>query len=94
MSEGGGAPGVEITPKMGGRKTITKGRRFTMAEDWAGGENKETVDVGVAENFRSALETAFYEWWAENDHALLNGAPGDVLDLRLRLNAAFPNSRS
>ncbi len=41
---------------------------------------------------REALEAAFYNWWAENHEALSLGAAGDVLDLRLRLNAASANS--
>ena len=39
-----------------------------------------------------ALEAAFYDWWADNHEALSLGAAGDVLGLRLRLNAAFANS--
>lgn len=41
---------------------------------------------------REALEHAFYDWWADNAHALDTGYCGDVFDLRLRLIAAFPNS--
>jgi hypothetical protein len=38
---------------------------------------------------REAVEETFFDWWAENFHALEAGLPGDVLDLRLRLNAAL-----
>jgi hypothetical protein len=31
----------------------------------------------------------FYDWWAENTYMLENGLPGDVLNLRDRLNEAF-----
>ena len=46
------------------------------------------------EDARAALEQAFYDWWADNHHALSLGAAGDVLDLRFRLNDAFANSSS
>lgn len=49
-------------------------------------------EVEVAPELFRALERAFYDWWAENGHALDNGVPGDVYDLRLRLNAAFANA--
>lgn len=38
---------------------------------------------------REAVDRVFYDWWADNDHALSLGLPGDVLELRQRLNAAF-----
>ena len=36
-----------------------------------------------------AINEEFYEWWADNDHAMQTGYCGDVLGLLLRLNAAF-----
>jgi len=39
-----------------------------------------------------ALEAAFYDWWADNSEALANGYCGDVLGLRLALNAASANA--
>lgn len=38
---------------------------------------------------RLALEDEFNDWRAENDYLLSVGLPGDVSDLRFRLNAAF-----
>jgi len=38
---------------------------------------------------REAVDRVYYDWWADNDHALSMGLPGDVLELRERLNAAF-----
>jgi len=49
-------------------------------------------DSDMSEVCREALERVYYDWWAENDHALSLGAPGDVADLRFRLNAAFAKS--
>jgi hypothetical protein len=46
----------------------------------------------AADLYGEALETVFYDWWADNHEALSLGASGDVADLRLRLNAAFANS--
>ena len=43
----------------------------------------------VIEPLRDAIDRVFYDWWADNDHALSLGLPGDVLELRERLNAAF-----
>jgi hypothetical protein len=40
------------------------------------------------ERVRPALEAAFYQWWAENDHALVNGHAGDVVHLFAALSAA------
>ena len=37
----------------------------------------------------SALEEEFSDWWANNYYLLEVGLCGDLLDLRLRLNAAF-----
>jgi hypothetical protein len=51
-----------------------------------------TISKAVDDLCRDALEIAYYDWWGDNHHALSLGAPGDVLDLRLRLNAAFANS--
>ncbi len=45
--------------------------------------------VTAVNPLREALERTYYDWWAENCHALDMGLPGDVLDLRQRLNAAF-----
>lgn len=36
-----------------------------------------------------ALEAVFYDWWAANYSCLDFGGAGDVLGLRLALNAAF-----
>ena len=41
---------------------------------------------------RLALEGEFKEWFADNHSALEAGLTGDVLDLRLRLNAASANA--
>ncbi len=41
---------------------------------------------------RDAIEAAFHDWWARNSQYLAVGLPGDVLDLRLRLNAAAAKS--
>jgi hypothetical protein len=43
---------------------------------------------------RLALENEFNDWRAQNDYLLSTGLPGDVLDLRLRLNAAFAKASS
>lgn len=48
--------------------------------------------AGAPAAVKEALESAYYDWWAENDSVLSSGLPGDVFDLRLRLNAAFANS--
>lgn len=43
---------------------------------------------------REALEAAFRDWMAENDHALSIGGTGDVEALLRMLNAACANSSS
>ena len=43
---------------------------------------------------REALEHVYYDWWGENYYALELGLPGDVLDLREKLNAAFAKASS
>ena len=43
-------------------------------------------------SLRLALEEVFQDWRADNHSALDAGLPGDVLDLRLRLNAASANA--
>jgi hypothetical protein len=50
----------------------------------APGKKNEPISL-----LRKELEREYYEWWAENDYLLRVGLPGDVTDLRLRLNAAF-----
>jgi hypothetical protein len=50
--------------------------------------------VAGVDLLREALDRIFYDWWADNDHALSLGLPGDVLELRERLNAAFAKSTS
>jgi hypothetical protein len=53
------------------------------------------LDAGAPglESKKELLEREFYDWWAHNDYLLRVGLPGDVEDLRLRLNAAFAKSR-
>jgi hypothetical protein len=41
-----------------------------------------------------ALNGTYYDWWAESDYLLRVGLTGDLVDLRLRLNAAFTNARN
>jgi hypothetical protein len=43
---------------------------------------------------QGAVDRVFYDWWADNDHALSLGLPEDVLELRERLNAAFAKASS
>ena len=43
---------------------------------------------------KEALERIYYDWSGENHYALEMGLPGDVLDLRDRLNAAFAKASS
>ena len=45
--------------------------------------------VAEIDPLRGAVDRVYYDWWADNDHALSLGLPGDVLELRERLNAAF-----
>ena len=40
---------------------------------------------------RQALEAAFMDWYGSNYNILDVGLPGDVYDLRDKLNAAFAN---
>jgi hypothetical protein len=50
------------------------------------------VAAGAPEKVTRELETAFFEWRAENDHFLVAGVAGDLLDLRSRLNTAVANA--
>lgn len=50
-------------------------------------EADPALEPGQAE-----LEAAFEDWLSENYDLLVERLPVDVLDLRLRLNAAFANS--
>ena len=43
----------------------------------------------ASDPLKEALEGAYYDWWGDNYHSLDVGMPGDVLDLRDKLNAAF-----
>lgn len=54
----------------------------------AAGAPREIVEIKLA------LEDEFNDWRAENDYLLSTGLPGDVFDLRLRLNAAFAKASS
>jgi hypothetical protein len=45
-------------------------------------------------SLQGAVDRVFYDWWADNDHALSLGLPEDVLELRERLNAAFAKASS
>ncbi len=40
-------------------------------------------------NVVEAMKNEFNDWWADNAYLLDVGLPGDLVDLRLRLNAAF-----
>lgn len=42
-------------------------------------------------NVVEAMKNAFTDWWADNAYLLDVGLTGDLVDLRLRLNAAFAN---
>ena len=53
-------------------------------------ENSEAVEAMAKTG--AAVEEEFYDWWAENDHSISLGSSGDVLSLRLRLNAAWANA--
>jgi hypothetical protein len=50
--------------------------------------------VAEIDPLRQALESVYYDWWGENDYLLSMGLPGDVLELRERLNAAFAKASS
>lgn len=39
----------------------------------------EPPEIGI--EITPALERAFYDWWAENSHAMANGLCGDVQTL-------------
>jgi hypothetical protein len=45
--------------------------------------------VAEIDPLREAVDRIYYDWWTDNDHSLSLGLPGDVLELRERLNAAF-----
>jgi hypothetical protein len=57
-----------------------------------GASADSAVEAGAPvaiDKIRLALEDEFYDWRSKNDYLLSVGLPGDVSDLRLRLNAAF-----
>lgn len=76
------------------RQVSAKSRDYVVMDNWITTDEAAVIGPKPDEDrIRRALEAAYYSWWAENDHALSMGHPGDVLALRLRLNAAFANSR-
>jgi len=48
-------------------------------------------EIEITPEMIEAAEELFFGWWAKNGHFLSVGLPGDLVDLRLRLNAAFAN---
>jgi hypothetical protein len=63
-----------------------------VASDFSGAAGAPRNEIEITPEMIDALEEAFIEWWGENDYLLRVGLPGDVVDLRLRLNAALANS--
>jgi hypothetical protein len=65
---------------------------LAVAPKEAAGAPKDEITV-TAEMIEQ-MTAEFFDWWAENNHLLDCGLPGDLLALRLRLNTAFANASS
>jgi hypothetical protein len=57
-----------------------------------GGAGAPGNEIEVTPEMIEALNDAYYEWSGDNGYLLDVGLPGDLLDLRSRLNAAYANA--
>ncbi len=84
------------TSEVSAAKAEETGAPGSNYGDFPAGQPSDEVTFpdSLPDPVREALERVYYDWWGENYYALELGLPGDVLDLREKLNAAFAKASS